>query len=133
MAQCDGDVEAAITSLKNSGIDVQLNVIGFDFDAKDKAALRDVFRDWADLGGGEYYDATNADELARSLTEAVNTITHYDVVTLSGDVVVTGAAFGESVTMRPGTYRIKAPGVAETLLPKVVVHSAQTTRIQLKP
>ncbi len=130
---CDGDVEATIKKLKSSGIDVQLNVIGFDFVAADKEAARDRFRQWADLGGGEYYDAANATELAQSLALAVNVPSHYDVLTIGGDVVVAGVPYGELVELRPGRYRLSTPDVPVATQQDVVVRSSKTTTVQLKP
>ena len=104
---CDGDVEQAITALKASGVDPQINVIGFDFDAQDKAAARAQFQRWAELGEGRYFDAGNADELADSIQAAIAGSTEYEVLQ-DGQVVARGFTDGTELTLPVGSYEIRA-------------------------
>lgn len=55
-------------SLKESGYDVTVNIVGF---AIDEVMLKETFREWARVGNGSYFDAKNADELGRSISEAI--------------------------------------------------------------
>ena len=106
---CDGDVEAAIQTLKDQGIDVQLNIIGFDFDADDKEKAREQFRAWAELGGGQYFDANSAEELELSLTQAVQAppeIT-FEVLDDQGEVIATGIVNGEGFEIPAGSYKVR--------------------------
>jgi hypothetical protein len=65
---CGGDPEAVITALRERGDDVRLNIVVF---AVDDESLKAQFERWAVLGGGEYFDASSADELAASLALAL--------------------------------------------------------------
>ncbi len=104
---CDGDVEAAIRSLEEQGIDVELNVIGFDFDADDRDAARARFQAWAELGGGSYFDANSAAELELSLEQAIATPPPFEVLDLSGTVVTTGIVGGDPVELPAGVYSVR--------------------------
>ncbi|MEO1573829.1 MAG: VWA domain-containing protein [Pseudomonadota bacterium] len=104
---CDGDVAAQIEALRALDIDVQLNVIGFDFDADDRESARDTFREWARLGGGKYFDARNDRELAESLTQATGRVVPFEVLDASEQVVATGAANDPAMSLPPGRYRIR--------------------------
>ena len=57
---CGGDPEAEIVSLRAQGFDVRVNIVGF---AVDDTGLKETFQKWAKTGGGEYFDAANAEEL----------------------------------------------------------------------
>lgn len=55
---CEGDPCAVAGTLSQRGINVKVNVIGFDVDAKARAQLECVAR----AGGGEYFNAKDAGE-----------------------------------------------------------------------
>jgi Ca-activated chloride channel family protein len=55
---CQGDPCAVARSLHQAGIQVQIDVIGFDVAADEREQLVCI----ADAGGGRYYDAANAKE-----------------------------------------------------------------------
>ncbi|MEM7278477.1 MAG: VWA domain-containing protein, partial [Pseudomonadota bacterium] len=130
---CDGDVEATIEALIAKGIDVQLNVIGFDFDAVDKDVAREQFREWAALGGGEYFDATNAKELGESLKLAVQASSHYEILNSRREVVRSEIPYGTEVALPPGRYTVRAIGTGLELTEAVSIRSGVTKVLQLKP
>ena len=99
---CDGDPAAVIESLKRSGNDVRVNIVGFAIDDED---LRARFRYWADLGGGGYYDAGSADELKRSMNHALQA--PYRVLDASGEVVASGTMGDDGVQLPPGEYQVQ--------------------------
>jgi von Willebrand factor type A domain len=53
---CNGDPCAAAKAVHDAGIKLQVNVIGFHVEPKERTQLKCV----ADAGGGKYYDAENA-------------------------------------------------------------------------
>lgn len=57
---CDGDPVAAAGELRDAGIEVTVDVVGFDID---ESADADALRAIAEAGGGEYTDARTGDEL----------------------------------------------------------------------
>ena len=103
---CDGDVEGAISALRGAGVDVVLNVIGFDFDASDREAARETFERWAELGGGRYYDANSAEALAASLEQAA-TVLPYEVLDAENNLVAQGVVDDEGVALPAGRYTVR--------------------------
>ena len=116
---CDGDVEGAITELRSAGFDVVLNVIGFDFDAEDVEAARERFRSWAELGGGQYFDATDAAELADALERSV--APPFEVVDETGAVIARGTVGGSPVDVDGGTYTVRILSEPGQLLENVLI------------
>ena len=62
---CGSDPVQVVKDLIAKGIKFKLNAVGFNVDAKAQAQLKAV----AEAGGGQYYDAKDADALARSLKD----------------------------------------------------------------
>jgi hypothetical protein len=99
---CRGDPTAAIEALRESGIDVKLDIVGF---ALDDDALKSEMARWAVAGGGAYYDATDADELASSVAVAVSA--PFRVYGSDAQPLAAGTVGGEAVELDPGTYRVE--------------------------
>jgi Ca-activated chloride channel family protein len=102
---CGGDVEAEIAALRKSGIDVELDVVGF---AIDSAASGKTFEKWAGLGGGRYYEAKDAATLDTAMRAAVTE--HFDVVDAAGAVVASGDVGGKAVSIAAGHYSVRPRG-----------------------
>jgi Ca-activated chloride channel family protein len=64
---CSGDPCAAVSAARKAGANFLLHVIGFDLSKENVASLECT----AQAGGGLYFDAKNADELAAALQQAV--------------------------------------------------------------
>ncbi|CAN0555028.1 unnamed protein product, partial [Laminaria digitata] len=64
---CEGDPAVAIATLRAKSVDVRINIVGY---AIDDAGLDETFADWAELGGGSYFAAGDADQLAAALLAA---------------------------------------------------------------
>jgi hypothetical protein len=62
---CVGDPCAVARKLRQSGIELQTNVVGFDVKGKERDQLQCI----AEAGGGKYYDAADAAKLALAATE----------------------------------------------------------------
>ena len=118
---CDGDPEAAIRKLKASGIDVRVNIVGF---AIDEFALRKTFERWAELGGGAYFDAQDADQLTGSIRQAVDAT--FEVLDSDGEVVASGATNGDAVELPTGDYRVRLRGDTGDGQPATVYHDKPT-------
>ncbi len=131
---CDGDVEAEINALREQDIDVVLNIIGFDFEAEDKEVARERFRQWAELGGGQYFDANSAEELELSLTQAATTppeIT-FEVLDGSGKVVTTGIVDGEELELPVGNYKLRIL-TTEPYVMEVQILAEKTQMLEVDP
>jgi hypothetical protein len=105
---CDGDPAAVIRELTASGTGVRVNIVGF---AIDELMLQETFAEWARLGRGKYFNASDAAELAASLRESIEL--PYAVIGADGAVTATGTVNGAGVTVDAGTYTV----VVETTPP----------------
>lgn len=119
---CEGDAAREIAALRTLGWDIRINIVGF---AIDDAELVRTFESWAAAGGGEYFNATNAEDLGVALLRAV--ATPFDVVDQNDTVVASGLTGGDAIVLPPGNYRIAAGG-RET---SVTVVSDTTTSASL--
>ncbi len=99
---CDGDPEAVIADLRQQGLDVRVNIVGF---AIDNQALKATFASWAKAGGGDYFDAANSEQLSDSLSHALRT--PYRVLNEDGEVVAEGLVDGEGVALPAGVYAVR--------------------------
>ncbi|NKI35198.1 VWA domain-containing protein [Wenzhouxiangella sp. XN79A] len=99
---CDGDPAAAIEALAEQGVDVRVNIVGF---AIDEEALKDEFRAWAELGGGEYLDADEAEALGGALEQSLRI--PFEVIDESGDVVASGFVGEDPVEVPAGRYSVR--------------------------
>jgi hypothetical protein len=120
---CDGDPAAVIRELAGFGTDVRVNIVGF---AIDELMLKETFAEWAGLGNGKYFNASDGAELAASLRESVEV--PYAVLDAAGETVVTGTVNGLPVSVDAGTYRIVVSGRE---LGDVVVRMEEETRVDL--
>jgi hypothetical protein len=107
---CDGNPEAVITSLRDRGIQVSLNIVGF---AIDDAELAAQFEAWAELGGGRYFAANDPGDLSDAIEVALRvSFTVYDQ---GGNEVAVGEVGGDPVELEQGVYRV----VVNTAEPRV--------------
>jgi hypothetical protein len=98
---CDGDPGKVIQGLRDKGIDVTLNIVGF---AIEDAELESEFQSWAELGGGRYFSARNQQGLSQSIREALQI--PYSVYDLRGSLVATGVVDGAPLELAAGFYRV---------------------------
>jgi Mg-chelatase subunit ChlD len=99
---CGGNPQRAIRELVNQGIDVRVNIVGF---AVDNEQLKAQFEEWARIGGGQFYDASGADELGEAIASALQP--PFEVRDTAGAVIGTGAVGGDAVRVSPGTYSVE--------------------------
>lgn len=123
---CDGDPALAIQQLAEQGIDVQVNIVGLSI-AEDE--LKEEFKRWAELGGGEYYDTNNRNDLQSALSTLFGV--SYQVLNSEGKIVAAGVANDQPLALKPGDYRIQLSGDS-TKTVDVTIKSAETTEIPVK-
>lgn len=102
---CEGDPAAVIASLRESGIDVSLNIIGFAIDDQE---LADEFSAWAEAGGGRYFAANDTETLADSVADALST--SFRVFDSGGNEVALGRIDEDPIELPQGDYRIVLDG-----------------------
>jgi hypothetical protein len=123
---CGGNPAAAIQSLIDRGIDVQVNIVGF---ALDDDALRAQFRDWARIGNGSYFDATNAAELDQAIGTAVQA--PFRVLDGNGTIVASGTVGGDPVELPAGIYTVVVLTDPEQRYENVVIEPGGAQELQL--
>lgn len=99
---CGGNPAAAIANLRNQGVEIVVDVVGF---AINSDALRNQFVQWAEIGGGQYYDASDADGLSSALELAFRP--KYRVLDADGAVVAIGAVGSERISLPSGNYTVE--------------------------
>ena len=102
---CGGDPAAAIAALGQSGLPVTLNIVGF---AIDDNTLRAAFRQWSELGGGNYFDGQDAEGLERAVQGAFEP--HFAVLDAAGRTVGRGLVGGDAIALMPGSYTVRSRG-----------------------
>jgi len=112
---CGGDPAAAIANLRKAGINAQVSIVGF---ALDDPNLASTFRRWSDAGGGAYLDAKDAAGLDKAMIEALRP--GYEVVNAQGQVLASGIAGGDAVTVPAGSHQVRIKGRANSTRPVVV-------------
>ncbi len=122
---CGGDVEKEITELRRSGFDLQLSIIGFAIDSPQVGVM---FKHWAQLGGGSYYETHDAPTLDAAMTTAITP--QFDVVDDSGKTVLTAAPGSAPITLPAGRYTVRLHGSADAGTP-AEIQSGKNTAITL--
>ena len=123
---CDGDPAAVIRELAAAGTDVRVNIVGF---AIDELMLQETFAEWARLGNGSYFNASDGAELAASLRESVEV--PFSVINAEGEVVATGTVNGPRVSVDAGAYRVLLSADADRVVDNVIVKIDELTRVAL--
>jgi Mg-chelatase subunit ChlD len=125
---CGGDPQNEITRLRAAGIDLRLNIVGFDVG---DAAVRSQFEDWATAGGGRYFDAAGAADLETALQDAVQT--PFRVIDAAGTLVAQGTVGGPALSIPAGSYRVQVEAQPEIVFDNVEIRSEETTALVLRP
>lgn len=98
---CDGDPANEIRNLVSRNVDVRLNIVGF---ALDDAALKATFAEWAESGGGRYFDAADATALSSAVSQALRV--PYRVLD-DGKEIARGIVNGDAIELAAGEYTIE--------------------------
>jgi hypothetical protein len=112
---CGGDPAAAIANLRKAGVTTRVSIVGF---ALDDATLAATFRRWSDAGGGAFFDAKDAAGLDQSLADALRP--GFEVVNAQGQVLASGIAGGDAVTVPAGEHQVRIKGRANSSKPVTV-------------
>jgi len=125
---CKGDFAAAAKTLKDSGVDVRLNIVGFTLsNVKAQADLKGL----AQSTGGRYYSAQNGAQLSRALLLAAVDQVPYRVLDAKGIEIVRGVAgLDGKHELAPGSYTVVLTAGDESL--KVPVSLALRQDVALR-
>jgi len=126
---CGDDPEAAIEALQASGLDVNLNIVGF---ALDDEALKAQMAAWADAGAGSYFDAASASELGSALAAAV--AAPFRVYAPDGDESIASGKVGfDAVQLDPGEYRVEVLTDPPFSFDRVILDGGEIRSLALPP
>lgn len=92
LESCGGDPCEAVRAARRSGVDFTLHVVGFDLGDADTKQLQCM----ADAGGGRFFSASNAGELAGALDRAVQ-VEPEPVVETTGAIELTVTGNGQPI------------------------------------
>lgn len=124
---CDGDPAKAAADLRAANPNVRVSVIGFDIgNAEWQSRLQAI----AEQGGGSYFDAADAAQLASALQQAVQMT--YRVVDTRGREVYTGPVGSVAQDLPNGDYQVEVGGATPFLIERVRISGKQTT-VELRP
>jgi hypothetical protein len=124
---CDGDINSIAPALKEAGLDLQVNIVGFDI--KEIEARRQL-EAIATSTGGIYLDAKDSKQLLDSLEQTLRV--EFIVLDDQGEVKARGVVGGEPVQVLEGEYKLKLLLQPEPLEIKITVKADATARLTLK-
>lgn len=122
---CEGDAALAIQALKNSGVDIRLNIVGF---AIDDESLEQTFESWAALGNGSYFGAADAAQLSDALNRSVRP--QFQVLSQQGSIVATSRVGDPSVPLPAGEYQLQV-GQGDGSRENFKIEAGKTLRMEL--
>ncbi|HEX3756437.1 MAG TPA: VWA domain-containing protein [Rhizomicrobium sp.] len=99
---CGGNVESEISALKKSGFGVELDIVGFAIDAPKTGR---TFAHWAQLGGGQYFEASDGSTLDTAMHAAVKE--QFEAVDMSGKVVGSADVGAAPISLSAGRYTVR--------------------------
>ncbi|MEM9953766.1 MAG: VWA domain-containing protein [Chloroflexota bacterium] len=139
---CSGDPCAVASDLVANGIDLVVNTVGFAVDATTRAQLQCI----AQVTGGVYYDAQDADSLIESLTSAVvvptgnvqivdpdgNPLPDIPFTLINTETNEAVGSFVSSTSVPVGTYTIQI-NATELITQDIMIIADETTNVVVNP
>ncbi len=122
---CEGKPQDVLKKLADKGFDIRLNIVGF---AIDDAELKSQFENWAEQGGGQYFDAGNESSLKQAVEKALQT--PYTVYNQKSEIVAAGTVGGPAVELDAGHYRVKLTSPVAMTFEKIEVFAEQEKLIE---
>jgi hypothetical protein len=113
---CNGDIKSIAPAIKTAGLELQVNIVGFDIKEKEaRAELESI----AKSTEGRYLDAQNAGELMTALEQTLRV--EFQVLDEKGQEVTRGTVGGEAVKLKEGTYTVRIMLAPQPLETKITV------------
>lgn len=113
---CGGDINSIAPAIKKSGLDIKVNIVGFDIKEKEARAELETI---AGSTGGIYLDAQNATELLSAVQQTIQV--EFQVLDEKGKEVARGMVGGEAVKLKEGTYTLRVLLAPQSLETKITV------------
>jgi len=124
---CDGDKNSIAPALKEAGLDLQVNIVGFDIK---EVEARKQLEAIATSTGGIYLDAKDSKQLLDSLEQTLRV--EFVVLDDQGQVKARGVVGGEPVQVQEGEYNLKLLLQPEPLEIRITVKAEATAKLTLK-
>jgi len=124
---CDGDINSVAPALKEAGLDLQVNIVGFDIK---EIEARKQLEAIATSTGGIYLDAKDSKQLLDSLEQTLRV--EFVVLDDQGQVKARGVVGGEPVRVLEGEYNLKLLVQPVPLEIRIIVKADATARLILK-
>ena len=120
---CKGDFSAAAKTLKDSGLNLTLNIVGFTLKSVPAQAQLSGL---AESTGGHYYGASSGDALARAILLAAVDRLPYRILDAAGKEVARGEAGMDGAhELAPGNYTVVIAAADQELRTPVTVAVAR--------
>jgi len=123
---CKGDLKTAAVTLKESGLDVTLNIVGFTLTG---ATVKGQLTTLAGSTGGRYFGASSGNELANAIRLAALPRMSFELLDSSGRVVLTGKTGEPGRELPDGDYRIRVNSPGGVLEDKVTIAPNRLTMV----
>jgi hypothetical protein len=124
---CNGDIKSIAPAIKKSGLELEVNIVGFDIK---EAAARQELESIAKSTDGRYIDARNAGELLSALEQTLKL--EYVVLDEKGKEAARGTVGGEEVKLKDGTYTLRVLLAPQPIEIKATIKSGATVTYTLK-
>lgn len=115
---CHGDPAAAVRELKASGVDLDLQILGFTLSGKQ---VQQQLAQFAQAAGGRYYSAQDGEALARALLMAAVDKMPFTVFDAAGRQVATGDTDSTAIELPAGEYKVVIRAADQELIAEHVV------------
>ena len=124
---CGGDVNSIAPAIKKSGLEINVNIVGFDIKEKEaRAELESI----AGSTGGAYLDAKDAGELLSAVEQTLRV--EFQLLDDKGQLVAKGVVGGEAVKLKEGDYTLRVLLTPKPLELKVTVKAGGAATYTLK-
>jgi len=124
---CGGDVNSIAPAIKKSGLDIKVNIVGFDIKEKEARAELETI---AGSTGGTYLDAQNAGELLSAVEQTLRV--EFQVLDDKGQLISKGVVGGEAVKLKEGSYTLRILLTPKPLEMKVTIKTGAALTYTLK-
>jgi hypothetical protein len=123
---CGGDPRAEIEQMKSQGVDIRINIVGFSVESE---AVRKIFKDWAELGGGEFYDANDSGTLEAALRKAI--LPQFEIVGHDGKVAGRTTPGSDPIPLAPGKYTLRSADEPEKTRGEIEIFSGKRSEFEV--
>jgi Mg-chelatase subunit ChlD len=124
---CNGDIEAIAPALKAAGLDLQVNIVGFDIK---EAEARKQLEAIAASTGGTYLDARDSEQLMDSLEQTLRA--EFLVLDSQGGLLARGTIGGDPVPVPAGGHTLRLLLEPEPVEAAITVKADTTSTLTLE-